>query len=128
HDLVQLCLGEMGNEGTDQHRGFTLSDEGRSGSDDGLGTRHLHGPEEEDGELADKPLNETPVVKHLHEGDEEDDGREDGDQEPWERRGLGAGQERSTLASESKKRAGKARDEIEDIITNTSAKDEKRND
>ena len=65
----------MGDERLDQHGRLSLTDEGRCGRNDSFGARDAHGPEEEDGEFADEPLQNSPVVEQLHEGNEEDDGR-----------------------------------------------------
>ena len=70
HDLVQLGLGQVRDEGPDQHRRLALPDEGRGGRHDGLGARDAHRPEEEDGEFADEPLQDAPVVEQLDERDE----------------------------------------------------------
>ena len=78
---MHLGHGKVGDERLDQHGGFTLTDERRRRSDDCLGTRYSHGPEEEDGEFANEPLEDAPVVQELDEGDEEDDGRDNTEHE-----------------------------------------------
>jgi hypothetical protein len=115
HDLVDLGHGEVSNERLDQHSGFTLTDEGRGRSDDGLGTRDAHAPEEEDGELADEPLDSAPVVEELDKGDEEDDGRNDTGQEPMQRKNTLGRQERDTSVGEAKQITGQFGDESEDV-------------
>ena len=76
HGEVELGLGHVVDVGLDETRGLALADEGRGGGDDGLCARDVHDLEEEPGEAADEPLHDAEVVHHLHEGDEEDDGRE----------------------------------------------------
>ncbi|XPS80098.1 hypothetical protein M3J09_012060 [Ascochyta lentis] len=118
----------MRNEWLDQHGGFTLTDERRSRSDDSLGTRDAHGPEEEDGELADEPLDETPVVQELHERNEEDDGGDDTSEEPtlcWHSRIC---EEDDTVVGEPEEQTGKLRDEVEDVETNAGSQHEKGDD
>lgn len=66
-DLVKLGVGHVGDKGTDQHGGFSLANEGSGSSDDGLGTRGVEGPEDEDGHLLDEPLDESNVVQDLDE-------------------------------------------------------------
>jgi len=100
HDLVQLGLGKMGNERLDKHSRFSLSDEGRGGRDNSFSTRHAHAPEEEDGELADEPLEHTPVVQKLDESHEEDDGRNDTSEEPVQLRHRVVSQENHTIVCE----------------------------
>lgn len=82
HYLVEFGCREMGDEGADEHGAFALTNKGRGGCDDGFGPGDAHGPEEEDGELADEPLEKADVVQELDEGDEEDDGGDDDDEEP----------------------------------------------
>lgn len=106
HDLVQFGHGEMSDEGLDQHRGFTLSDEGRGGRDDRFGAGDAHGPEEEDGGFSDHPLDCAPVVEELHQGDEEDDGGKDGEEEPADLRHTFFCQESDTFVCESKQTTG----------------------
>ena len=67
------------DEGLDQHSRFTLSDKWGGGCHHGLCARDAHGPEEEDGEFPDGPLQDTGIVEELDEGDEKDDGRDDRD-------------------------------------------------
>lgn len=66
-DLVKLGVGHVGDKGTDQHGRFSLANEGSGSSDDGLGTRGVEGPEDEDGHLLDEPLDESNVVQDLDE-------------------------------------------------------------
>ena len=82
HYLVEFGRREMGDEGADEHGAFALADEGGGGCDDGFGPGDAHGPEEEDGELADEPLEKADIVQELDEGDEEDDSGDDDDEEP----------------------------------------------
>ena len=62
HNLMKLSLRQMSNERLDQHRRFSLSDEWRGGSNNRFASRNSHGPEEEDGELLNKPLEGAPIV------------------------------------------------------------------
>lgn len=62
HYLVEFGCREMGDEGADEHGAFALADERGGGRDDGFGPGDAHGPEEEDSELADEPLEEADVV------------------------------------------------------------------
>ena len=84
HDLVEFGHGEVGDERADQHGGFALADEGGGGGDDGFGAADAEGPEEEDGEFADEPLEDAGVVEELDEGDEEDDWGDYAGEEPAE--------------------------------------------
>jgi hypothetical protein len=127
HDLVKLGHGEMSDERLDQHSGFTLTDEGRSRSNDSLGTGNAHRPEEEDSELADEPLDETPVVQELDERHEEDDGRDDTGEEPRQLGNVLVREEYNTVVGESKEETSKLRDEVEDVETHTRPEDEKGN-
>jgi len=128
HDLVNFGLGQVGHERLDQHGALSLSDERSRGSDNGLGAGNAHAPEEEDGELADEPLDDAPVVQHLHEGDEEDDGGDNTGEEPRELRNGLVGQEDDTIAGESKQTTRQERDEGEDVVTNFRAQNEECDD
>jgi hypothetical protein len=128
HDLVKFRFGKMRNEGTDQHGRLSLADERRGGSDNGLGTRDLHGPEEEDGEFSNEPLEDTPVVQKLDERHEEDDRRHNTGKEPrkiWDRV---ISQENHTLVSETQKQTGELGNESEDIVSGFGPQDEQGND
>lgn len=128
HDLVDLGLGEMRDERSDQHGRLALADEGRGGGDDSLGTGYAEGPEEEDGELADEPLDEADVVAERHESDEEDDGRNNAGEEPGK---VGDGvvrQEHHTLVGEPQERAREERDEVENVVAGLGSQDENSDD
>lgn len=115
HDLMDFGASKMGDERLDQHGGFTLSDEGRCGSDDSLGTGNLHAPEEEDGELSDEPLEDAPVVEDLDNGHEKDDGGQDTSEEPVKLcNGIGS-QECNTSVGKTKKITSHLGDESEDV-------------
>ena len=90
HRQVELGLGHEVDIRTDKAGRLALTDERRCSSDNCLGTRHIHGFEEEpcarppsisitcleDGEnlqSLDDPLHDTEVVHHLHECNEEND-------------------------------------------------------
>lgn len=73
HDQVKLRGGHKVDVGANKASRLALADERRGGSDDGLGTGHIHGLEEEPSEVLQEPLHDTQVVKHLDESDEEDD-------------------------------------------------------
>jgi hypothetical protein len=128
HDLVDLSLGQVLNERLDQHGTLALSDERRSRCNDSLGAGDLHAPEEEDGEFADEPLDDSPVVEHLDEGDKEDDGGDDASQEPGKRSHTRVSQELDTFAGETEELAGEKRDESEDVVANFCAKHEEGDD
>lgn len=114
---MDLGLGEMGNERSDQHGRLSLADERRSGSDDSLSTRDAHGPEKEHRELSDEPLQDAPVVQKLYKGHEEDDGRENAEEEEGLVGNLGGRQEFGTLPGEAQKLTCKLRDEGEDVVS-----------
>ena len=91
---MELRLGHVVDVRTNETGGLALADEWRSGGDDGLSARDVHDLEEEPraagrqretqriswntehSQAADEPLHDTEVVHHLHEGNEEDDGRQ----------------------------------------------------
>lgn len=127
-DLVKLGIGHVGDEGTDQHGRLSLTDERGGGSDDGLGTRGIESPEDEDGHLLDEPLDEANVVQDLHQGDEEDDGGDDAKEEPGERGHVGGGQKGNTIVSEAKQVSGTISNELEDVVTNAGSQDKETND
>ena len=118
----------MGYEGPNQHGRFSLADERRGRSDDGLGTGDAHGPEEEYGEFSNEPLEDTPVVQELDERDEEDDGWDDTSEEPTLLGNSLVCQESYTIVRETEEQAGELGDEVEDVESNSSAQDEQRND
>lgn len=89
HHLMQFGLRKMWNERPDQHGRLALPDERRSSGDDSFSARYSHAPEEKDCELADEPLEDTPVIQELYERDEEYDGRDDTSEEPWQIRDCG---------------------------------------
>jgi hypothetical protein len=68
---VDLGFGHVGNERSDKHGGFSLTDERGSGSDNSLGSSDTHSPENEGSELSDEPLDETNVVESLDERDKD---------------------------------------------------------
>ena len=128
HDLVDLGPGEVGDEGLDQHGGLALADEGRRGGDDGLGAGHAHAPEEEDGELGDRPLDEVEVVQQLDERDEEDDRGDDADEEPAAVRGGKpvCHQEIGAVLREPQQQPRQRRHEVEDVVADLRAQHEHR--
>jgi hypothetical protein len=128
HDLVKFRFGKMRNEGTDQHSRLSLTDERRGGSDNGLGTRDLHGPEEEDGEFSNEPLEDTPVVQKLDERHEEDDRRHNTGKEPGKIGNRIISQENHTLVSETQKQTSELGNESEDIVSGLGPQDEEGND
>ena len=128
HDLVNLGLGQVRHERLDQHGTLSLTDERSRSSDNCLSTGNAHAPEEENGELSDEPLNDAPVVQHLHEGDEEDDGRNDTSDEPRQGRDGLVGQEDDTIASKSKQATRQERDEGEDVVSNAGSENEQCDD
>ena len=95
HGEVQLRLGHVIDVRLDETRRLALTNKRRGSSDDSLCARDVHDLEEEPGaavrssisrtlrgrnrrysQAFDEPLHDTEVVHHLHEGNEEDDGRE----------------------------------------------------
>ena len=128
HDLVHFGHGKVGNEGLDQHGGFTLTDKRRRGSDNGLGTWHSHGPEEEDSEFTDEPLKDTPVVQELDERDEEDNGGDNTEHEVGVGRNIGGCQEGNTILGETQKQTCELGDEVEDVVSSLGTEDEQCND
>ena len=60
---MELSLGEMRDEGSDQHRRLSLSDEWGGSCNHGLSSRNSHRPPEEDSGFADKPLEDAVVEK-----------------------------------------------------------------
>ena len=101
HNLVDLGLGQVRNERLNQHGTLSLTDERCCGRDNCLCTGDTHAPEEEDGELCNEPLDDAPVVQHLHEGNEEDDGGNNASDEPGQFRNIFVCQEDDTVASEA---------------------------
>ena len=92
---MQLRLSHVIDVRLDEACRFALADEWRSSSDDSLCAGDVHDLEEEPcaavrssisrnlrgrirrySQAFDEPLHDTEVVHHLHEGNEEDDGRE----------------------------------------------------
>jgi hypothetical protein len=128
HDLVDFGQGQVRDERSNQHGGFTLSDEGRSSSHHGLGAGHAQTPEEEDGEFADEPLEDAIVVQNLDKRNEEDDRRDDTSQEPVQIDDTVGRQERSTLVGETEQCAGQERDEVENIVAGLCSQDKDGND
>lgn len=129
HDLVDFGHGQVRNERLDQHGGFSLSDEGRRGGDDGLGAGNAHAPKEEHGEFADGPLENTGVVEKLDKRHEEDDGRDDSHQEPAvTRRESVLHQEVNTLSGEFQQLSGQRGDEVEDVVSGLGPQYEERDD
>jgi hypothetical protein len=126
--LVQFSLRKVWHERTDQHGRFTLANKGRGSRDDGLGTGHTHGPEEEDGELANEPLEHAPVVEQLHERNEEDDWRDDTNQEPADAWNIWISQEDDTLVGEAEEFSGELGNEAEDVVTSGGSQDEETDD
>ena len=128
HDLVNLGLGQVWHERLNQHSTFSLSDERSCSSDNCLSARDAHAPEEEDRELANEPLDDAPIVQHLHEGDEEDDSGDYTGEEPSELGNARVGQEGDTIAGVSKQTTRQERDEGEDVITNARPENEECDD
>lgn len=128
HDLVELGHGQVGNERLDQHGRFTLTDKRRSGSDNSLGTGDLHRPEEEDSELADEPLDKSPVVHELDDRHEEDNRRDNAEEEEGVLGDIRGGKEGDTLFGKSKELTSKLRDEAEDVVTNASSQNKEGDD
>lgn len=120
HDLVDLGIGQVRDERLDEHDRFSLSDERRGGSDDGLSSRHAHAPEEDGGKLSDEELQPSVVVEELDEGDEEDNRRKDSDDPPAERKGVSVQQELGSGSSEVQEGRGEESNEVEDIVLSTS--------
>ena len=92
---MQLRLSHVVDIRLDETRRLALADERRGSSDDSLRAGDVHDLEEEPcaavrssisrtlrgrnrrySQAFDEPLHDTEVVHHLHEGNEEDDGRE----------------------------------------------------
>lgn len=117
HDLMDFGLGQVRDERTDQHGRLALTNEGGGSSDDGFGTGDAESPEEEDGELANEPLDESQVVAELDKGDEEDDGRNDTGEEPGKVGNRVISQENDTGIRETEQSASHLGNEAEDIIT-----------
>ena len=72
---MELGLGEVCNEGPNQHCRFSLSNEWRGCCNHGFSAGHTHRPPEEYGEFADEPLKYAIIEAYLHKGDEEDNCR-----------------------------------------------------
>jgi hypothetical protein len=68
---VDFGLGHVGDEWSDKHSGFSLTDEGGGSGDDSLGTGNTESPEDESSEFSDEPLDESNVVERLNQGDED---------------------------------------------------------
>lgn len=128
HDLVDLGLGHVRDEGPDQHGRFTLADERGGSSDDSFGTRDSKSPEDEHGKLDNEPLQEVKVVQDLDDGDEEDDGRDDTEEEHALVGGFCVGQEGNTVFGEAQEVGGAVGNEAEDVVSDTSAQDEDADD
>lgn len=120
HDLMDLGIGQVGDERLDEHDRLSLSDERRGGSDDSLSSRNAHAPEEDDGKLSDEELQPSVVVEELDEGDEEDNRWKDSDDPPAERKGVSVQQELSSGSSEVQEGRGEESNEVEDIVLSTS--------
>lgn len=118
----------MRDKGTHQHGGFTLTDEGRSSSDDGLGARDSEGPEDKGGELADEPLQEANVVQDLDEGDEEDDGGDDAEEEHAQTSRLRVSQEGHSILRKAQQITSAVGNEPKNVVTDAGAQDEETND
>lgn len=125
---MDLSLSQVRHERLDQHGRFTLSDERSSGGHDSFSTGDFERPVEEDGELADEPLDEAPVVKDLDDRDEEDDGRDDTSEEPRQAGNILVGQEDDTGVGGLEKVDSAVGDEAEDVETDACSEHEKRND
>lgn len=123
HDLVVLGLGQVGSKGLDENGRLTLANEGGSSGDDGLSTRHAHGPVEEDGELANEPLHNSNVVENVDKGNEEDNGGNDVEEEHSEVGDGWVGDEGRTVLGERQQLAGEERDKVKDIVTSTGSQD-----
>lgn len=119
---------QVSHEGPDQHGRFTLTDERRCRSDNGLGTRDTHSPEEEYGEFANEPLENAPVVQELDERDEKDDRRDDTCEEPSELGNAFGCEENDTVVGKAEKKTSKLGDEVENVESNSSAQDKQGND
>lgn len=128
HDLVEFRHGQMGHEGLDQHCAFSLSDKRSSRRDDCLCSRNPHGPEEEDREFADKPLDQAAIVQKLHERHEEDNGGKHREEEHADVGSVLASQECNTVLGEVQKGASKRRDELEDVVSHRCTKHEESHD
>lgn len=126
-DLVKLGVGHVGDKGTDQHGRLSLANEGSGSSDDGLGTRGVESPEDEDGHLLDEPLDESNVVQNLDERDEEDDGGDNAKEEPGKLGDLLGGQESHAIFGKAQQVAGTVSNELEDVVSDTSAQNEEAN-
>src|SRR5450432_1072397 len=103
---MQFRICQMRNEGPNQHGRFTLTNERRSSGHHGFGTGNTHGPEEEVGELSNSPLEPAPVVQKLYKGYEEDDGWDDGDDEPLKFEGIRIEEECGSIGCKSKETGG----------------------
>lgn len=70
----------------------------------------------ERGGLADQPLDQTPVVYQVSEGDEEYDGRDDEDEEPAQGEDAGVGEEHGAVAGLAEEGLGLGAEEVEDVV------------
>jgi hypothetical protein len=120
---VDLGLGQVRHEGSNQHGRLSLADKGSRSGHNGFGTRDAQGPVEEVGKLDDEPLQNARVVEQRDEGDEEDDGRDDAGEEPGHRGDGIVKQESHTLVGESEQRASQERDKGKDIVAYLRAQD-----
>ena len=105
-----------------------MADERGSSCYYGLRARDSHGPEEEDGEFLDEPLDQSCVVEELDKGDEEDDCWNDGDQEPGFGRDVCICEEFDAFFRESEEFSSEFGDEVEDVVAGFCAEDEQGND
>lgn len=128
HDLVDLSFGQVRNKGLNQDGRLTLANERRGGGDDSFGTRDLHGPEEKASKLSDGPLDPTPVVKDVDKGNEEDDGRKDGEEKVGQGGNLGVKNKARTSVGKTEELTGEERDKVEDIVTGASTENKQGDD
>ena len=75
-------FGQVRNKRFNEHSTFPLSHKRGSCCADCFRTGNFHCPKEEVGKFDDDPLQDSPVVEKLHDGDEEDYCGDDTDEEP----------------------------------------------
>lgn len=128
HDLMDFGLGHMRNKRSHQHGRLALANKGSGGSDNSFGSRNTQSPEDKGRKLLNKPLNKANVVEHLNQGNEEDDGGNDGKQEPLYLANAVGGQEDETIGGKAKQIAGAVSNELEDGEAGAGSQDKKSDD
>ena len=76
-----------------------------------------HGPVKGNSKLADKPLDDTPVVKDVDQGNEKDDCRKNTEEKETKVCNFGVGNKTTTILGKRQEFSAKEGNEFENIIT-----------